>query len=767
VKRAPSKHLTAINAVLAARAGQDALAALDPAERLRRQREASDTVQPMVDATVAVIPVTVAGCAAEWLLPPGADHDSRILMIHGGGFIMCGLNSHRNTSAALARHANCAVLAIDYRLAPEHPFPAALDDCQSAWEFMLGNGPDGPAEAVNAYVMGDSAGGNLSAALMLRLRDQGGRQADGGILVSAVLDLTHSGESWISNNASDAMLGESGRDPAEKDSTWVRLYVGDADPGQPSASPLFAELTGLPPLLIMTGEEERLRDDSVRFHERAIDAGVISRLERWPHVYHAWTSVNVEVPEADEALRRMGEFTRALGYKKTAAQRFADFTDLSDAMAENARRWPDHPAIVDGETTLSWAEFDARLNQMAHALIARGVQPGDKVALLARNSLDSVVVMFGTLRAGACTVPLSGMASSDALAMMMDNSDSKLLFLESVHRELIDPVFERLDGVMDGGFVGIDFSDGDWKALAGFLDGFPSTDPGVEITPELGFNIIYSSGTTGTPKGILHARRLRSNEFPAGAATGYSPWCRTLVSTPLYSNTTMAGLLPTLGNGGCAVLMRKFDARGFLELAEQQRITHAMLVPVQYQRILDLPEFADYDLSCFQMKYCTSAPLREELKRHMFPHKLHTVGFPFPGNEVRIVDEAGREVPRGQPGEILGHSRNMMDGYFKAADRTDEASWHDEQGRRWQRSGDMGRLDEDGFLELLDRKKDMIISGGFNVFAADLEAVLVRHEQVSEAAVIAVPSETWGETPLAFVEPAPGASPDPQALREC
>ncbi|MEH6636588.1 MAG: AMP-binding protein [Halioglobus sp.] len=797
MKTGPSTQLQAVNAALFARADKEQLAAMEPKARLRAQRLAANMVQPLIDAAVAVVPLEIAGCQAEWIVPPGADENNRILMIHGGGFIICGLNSHRNTSIQLARYAQCAVLAIDYRLAPETPYPGGLDDCMAAWQYMLGNGPYATGEAANAFLMGDSAGGNLCAALLLRLRDAGARMADGAILMSAALDLTHSGQSWIANNATDAMLGNQDASSQEEllaaDEPWSQLYLQGQDPHDPGASPLFGDLTGLPPLLLLAGNEERLLDDSVRFHHKAVAAGVNSRLECWDWVYHAWTSVDVKVPEADEALRRMGQFINMQAYKKIAAERFAEFTDLSDAMAENARRWPQHLAVIEGDQSLTWAEFDARLNQMANALIARGVQPDDKVAALARNSLDYMVVMFGTLRAGACIVPLSGMASGDALAMMMENSDSKLLFLESGNRGLIDPVLDQLTGVIPGGFVGLDFTDEGWVGIEEFLAGYPVTPPAVEITGQLGFNLIYSSGTTGVPKGILHSRSCRFTEFPAGAGAGYSPWCRTLVSTPLYSNTTMASLLPTMGNGGCAVLMPKFDAEGFLELAQAHKITHAMLVPVQYQRIFDVQAFADYDLSNFLMKFSTSAPLREELKRrvitewpgglieyygmteggvgfilfaHIFPQKLHTVGFPIPGNLVKIVGEDGAEVPRGQPGEIYGRSRNMMDCYFKAADKTEEASWYDDAGLRWQRSGDMGRLDEDGFLELLDRKKDMIISGGFNVFAADLEDVLIRHEQVNDVAVIAVPSPQWGETPLAIVEPVPGQAPDKEQLRQ-
>lgn len=795
MKNGPSAHLKAINDVFWNAGKQTSDLQLSKEEQFAKRREVMNAPQPVSDDSVSVTSLEVAGCPAEWIVAPGADEANRILMIHGGGFTMCGLDSHRNTSIELSKASNCAVLAIDYRLSPETPFPGAIEDCMGAWDFMIANGPSAPGAALNAFVMGDSAGGNLAAVVMLKLRDGGARRADAGILMSPWLDLTASGQSWITNNTSDAMLhdpdmgpkGEAGPNGLDASGS----YLNGTDPADPEASPLFADLAGLPPLLIMAGSGERLRDDAVRFHEKAIAAGVISRLELWDDVYHAWTSMAVDVPEAAEGLRRMGQFIKMECYKKVAAARFAQFKDLSDAMAENAERWPDHPAVIDAGATLTWAQFDARLNQMANALIAKGIVPNDKVAALARNSLDYMVVMFGTLRAGACIVPLSGMASSDALAMMMENSDAKIFFLEDQYRELIDPVKDQLNGVIDDGFIGFDFKGDGWSSIESFLKGHSEANPNIKITPDMGFNIIYSSGTTGVPKGILHARKMRAGEFPAGASTGYSPFATTIVSTPLYSNTTMAALLPTMAHGGCAVLMPKFDAVQFLELAETHKATHAMLVPVQYQRILDVENFADYDLSTFRMKYSTSAPLREDLKRrviidwagglieyygmteggvgcilmaHMFPHKLHTVGFPFPGAQFRIVGEDGKEVAKGQPGELYGRSGNMMEGYFKAKDKTDEASWYDEDGNRWQRSGDMGRMDEDGFVELLDRKKDMIISGGFNVFAADLEDVLIKHDDVSDVAVIAVPSDQWGETPLAIVEPVPGTSPDPDVL---
>jgi long-chain acyl-CoA synthetase len=212
-----------------------------------------------------------------------------------------------------------------------------------------------------------------------------------------------------------------------------------------------------------------------------------------------------------------------------------------------------------------------------------------------------------------------------------------------------------------------------------------------------------------------------------------------------------------------------------------------MLVPVQYQRLMAFPGFDRFDLSSFRMKFCTSAPFAAKLKAevlarwpgglveyygmtegggtcileaHHFPHKLHTVGKPAEGHDIRLIDEDGRELPRGEVGEVVGRSASMMTGYQNQPGKTREAEWHDPQGTRFIRTGDVGRFDEDGFLTLMDRRKDMIISGGFNIYPSDLEAVLRGHPAVADVAVAGVASETWGESPVAFVvarEDAPAA----------
>jgi len=241
---------------------------------------------------------------------------------------------------------------------------------------------------------------------------------------------------------------------------------------------------------------------------------------------------------------------------------------------------------------------------------------------------------------------------------------------------------------------------------------------------------------------------------------------------------------PTLALGGCVVIMPKFNAAEYLALAEQHHITHTMLVPVQYQRIMDCADFDRRDLSSFQVKFCTSAPFAASLKAdvvkrwpgglvefygmtegggtcilnaHQHPDKLHTVGQPAEGHDIRLIDEEGRELPAGSTGEVVGHSPAMMTGYYGQPEKTSEAEWFDATGRRFIRTGDVGRFDAEGFLTLVDRRKDMIISGGFNLYPSDLEAVLREHPQIQEVAVVGVPSAQWGETPTAFVVCKPGA----------
>jgi long-chain acyl-CoA synthetase len=471
----------------------------------------------------------------------------------------------------------------------------------------------------------------------------------------------------------------------------------------------------------------------------------------------------------------------------------APFMTLPERIAGNARVDATGCAIVIDSDVFTWAELDRQMNLIAARLLAAGIAAGDRVATIGPNSPEYLLLFLGALRAGACLVPLPTMASADSLARMIDDAQPKAIFLAAAQRDAIGRVRDRLSWIDATGFVGLDFDARGWIGWDEWLADTPDLPVAVPIVPSLPFNIMYSSGTTGEPKGIVHSHQMRNEHILRMARFGIGPGSVTLISTPLYSNTTHACLLGSLGLGGKTIIMRKFDALEFLRIAERERVSHAMLVPVQYQRILTHPDFDRFDLSAFKWKLCTSAPLSPLIKRDAvtrwpgkmleiyghsegganctllideFPDKLHTVGRPIAGCEVRMIDENGKEVPRGEVGEIVGRQPAMMTGYFKQPDKTAEISWHDESGNLYYRSGDVGYFDEDGFLVLLDRTKDMIVSGGFNIYAVDIERVLEQHEAVAEVTVIGVPSERWGETPLAFVVRKPGAAIDAQALRE-
>jgi len=465
---------------------------------------------------------------------------------------------------------------------------------------------------------------------------------------------------------------------------------------------------------------------------------------------------------------------------------------ISALIAYHARHRAEAEALVFEDQRLCWGAFERQVNQVANGIIAAGVRRADKVAILAHNSPAYFVTLFGILRAGACAVPLSGMADTLALRLMLEDCGAKLLFACAALLPLAQAAKAGNARLGDEHCIAFDGEPSGWMDFTAWRDAQEATSPTLACDPGDPFYLIYSSGTTGVPKGILQNHQSRTSYWAARAGYGFSTATRMLLSTPLYSNTTQFALLPAVAWGGTVILLRKSDALTYLEQAAKERATHTMQVPVQYRRLREVADFDSYDLSSFQWKFSTSAPLSADLKRwildkwpgkltevygmteggvgcvlhaHEHPDKLHTVGTPTPGSEFRIVDETMNEVPRGEIGELIGWSPFMMDGYYNKPEETAKSRWVDGAGRTWQRSGDLGRMDEDGFVILLDRKKDMIISGGFNIYSADLEAVLAQHPEVRDCAVIGVPSDEWGETPLALVVPAPGAQTSAVDLR--
>ena len=471
----------------------------------------------------------------------------------------------------------------------------------------------------------------------------------------------------------------------------------------------------------------------------------------------------------------------------------ADPPLFPEIIALHGRWLADKPAVVDGERSLTWREFDVGTTRVAQGLHALDLQRGDRVAVLMRNSLEMLEVIWGILKAGGVVVPLNLSITDDAVAAMIIDSAAVAVFASDEQCERVDRLRARLAGVLPAGYIACDGPGAGrgWCDYHAWRDAQSIAPVAVDLADEDECNIIYSSGTTGQPKGIVHTHRRRLDwAYDLALALRYHSGARTLCSLGLYSNISWVGFLCTMLTGGTVVVLRAFEPRAFLETVRRERITHGAMVPLQFQRILELDDFDRYDVSSLRSLMCCGSPLAASLKASAIKRldcelielyglteglittlapedvsaKLASVGKPLPGTDLRILGPDDREVPAGESGEIVGRGRIVMAGYHARPDANEEACWVDERGRKWLRTGDIGCLDADGFLYIVDRKKDLILSGGQNIYPADIEAVMLDHPDVAEIAVVGVPSVRWGETPMAVVVARPGSPRDTAGL---
>lgn len=277
-------------------------------------RAAVDSISDGRDFASSFSPIDAGGIPAEWVIAPGADDSRRVLYIHGGGFIMGSPKSHRSVTSKFSEITGCAVLAIDYRLLPEHKHMDCVEDCQIAYQWLLENGPAGPSAPRQLFFGGDSAGGNLALVLSAWVRDEGLRAPDAVVALSPLTDCTFTGASLRTNLASDVMLahmlGPLIKLPRFAKSLWV-VRTHRIRPASPVASPLLGDLSGLPPTLIQASESEMLLDDARRYVYKARASGSPATLQTWTDVVHVWQIFNPELPQANEAWTEIGKFIEA------------------------------------------------------------------------------------------------------------------------------------------------------------------------------------------------------------------------------------------------------------------------------------------------------------------------------------------------------------------------------------------------------------------------------------------------------------------------
>jgi acyl-CoA synthetase (AMP-forming)/AMP-acid ligase II len=465
---------------------------------------------------------------------------------------------------------------------------------------------------------------------------------------------------------------------------------------------------------------------------------------------------------------------------------------IPDIMAMHARHFPKKTALVFSGCRVSWGEMNRGINRAANRLLSAGLERGDKVATLMRTSLEHFYLFFGAMKAGGVIVPVSDLLSPDQVGGLVADAGARFLFTDAAHQPMLDACAARLDCVRSDGFFSSE-KNGRWRALDSWLECGSHDEPSVRLLSDDDANISYSSGTTGVPKGVVYSHRARLHFGFAYAMHMHIDTATVGIgTTPLWSNGTSIIMYPTLFSGGTLVFMDGFDAGRLQQAIEQERITHTFMVPTQFVKMLGHPDFGKFDLSSMKRYITAGSPMRLDLKREVMeklgprlselyglseggvtmirPDELAerptSCGTALPGFECRIIGPDDKELPRGEPGEIIFYGGWAMRRYHGRPEQTREVIWRDELGRSFVRTGDIGRMDDQGYVYVVDRKKDMIISGGLNIFPADIEAVISQHPAVQDVCVVGAAHPLWGESPVAVVIAKTGATLDAEELRE-
>ncbi|MEX2256070.1 MAG: AMP-binding protein [Acidimicrobiia bacterium] len=469
---------------------------------------------------------------------------------------------------------------------------------------------------------------------------------------------------------------------------------------------------------------------------------------------------------------------------------------MADLLAAHAETTPDAPAvIVDAAggghpSATTFLELNSLVNRLAHGLVGLGAERGDRMVWCGPNSLEVLATIHAARKAGLTAVPLSYRFTAEEMAYVIDNSDATLVVVDAEQAPLLAEVSHRLAKLKGVVVFGGDVPPGfhDW---ADIVAGQPDAEPASAPDTTAGASMIYTSGTTGKPKGALRTTTDPGTVFALLGELGLQPGKEIHLTTgPLYHSGPLAfaSLAHTMGSP--IVILRKFDAATWLRLVAEHRVTNTFSAPTQLKRIVSLPpgELARADLSSMRCFIANAAPVPYPLKQETYEklgdwflyevygstelgivtvlkpedqmRKPGSCGKTYGPIEVRIVRDDGTDADLDEPGELFIRTQLAMDGYHRTSEQLTEIDAGD-----WKSVGDVASIDAEGYLSIRDRKKDMIISGGVNIYPAEIEAVLYAHPQVLDAAIIGVPDDEWGESVFAIVQAKPGESISIDELR--